>query len=222
MPETVDILEQVLCEKSIIISRSLNAMLKFAFTLISIALNRGLRVLVVDERGYLERYAPLELIERITVTSDLENACIDASALVVAYMPRSLRGLTHCKAMNVVVFTRYFGVRRLGDYVKYHLNRIPGTSEYALTCYERSISARIVLELGRIRVVGSPPGIYGKAYDALKNALVTYGEMRVKDAVLVVSKELGVDKNRARMILIALARRGYLKVVKGKVTLGVG
>ncbi|MEM0250312.1 MAG: hypothetical protein QXG15_05950, partial [Desulfurococcaceae archaeon] len=71
MPETVDILEQVLCEKSIIISRSLNAMLKFAFTLISIALNRGLRVLVVDERGYLERYAPLELIERITVTSDL-------------------------------------------------------------------------------------------------------------------------------------------------------
>lgn len=219
MPEFMNVLEQILSEKSVIISHSLNALLKFAFTLISAALDRDLNILVVDERRYFERYVPLELIERIVVTNSLENACCDTSALVIAFTPKNLHGLLRCKAMNVVVFTRYFGARRPGDYVKYYLKRIPGTGEYALTCYEKNISARIALGLGDVRVVESLPGIYGKAYETLKSALLTYGEMKVRDAILVVSKELGVDKKRARLIVITLARRSYLKVVKGRITL---
>lgn len=219
MPELVDVLEQVLREKSAILSYSLNAMLKFAFTLVSTALERNLSVSVVDERGYFERYAPLELVERIVITNNLENACDNTNTLVIVFAPKRLCGLLRCRAMNVVIFTRYFGVRGLGDYIKYYLKRVPGTDEYMLICYEKNIHVRISLELSGVKVVGPLPGIYGKTYEVLKNALLTYGEMRVKDAILVVSKELGVDKKHARLIVVALARRGYLKVVKGKMTL---
>lgn len=219
MSEIDNILEILLREKSIIMSNNLNALIRFATALASNALKWGKNVIIVDEQGFFERYIPLDLVEKVAITSNLKDACGDLNALLLVLVPKSPYKLKYCRSPNVIAFTKPFRALGLHDYAKYRLKRVPGTSEYLLYCYEKGVSARILLKIRGIKLVESPPGIYGKAYEILKNTLSSYGEVMVKDAVRAISLELGVDKKRAKSIIIALARRGYVRVIKGKIAL---
>lgn len=220
MPEVEDILMSIATGRSIVVSRNVNVAVKLAVILARKAVEQGKSVIVIDEHGYFGRYAPLDLLERIRVTRDLEEACTaNAGSLIIALMTKKLYGLKRCKATSLVIFTRCTTPFVRDNYAKYYLKRVPGSNEYLLACYDRGLTTRLSLEIDSVRVIESPPGIWGKVYDILKNTLSSYGELTMKDAVRAVSLELGVDKRRARSIVLMLARKGYIRVIRGRISL---
>lgn len=58
-----------------------------------------------------------------------------------------------------------------------------------------------------------------KAYTLLRNAMMEYGELTVRDAVFILSRELGCTKEEARKILGRLAEKKYLRITKGLINI---
>jgi len=220
MSNAEDLLDIIPRGKAAIVSRSVNSTIKLASIIANEVTKRGKRVVVVDELGYFSRYAPIGVFNEVKVVSSLREACEESGEyLVIALAVKRLSELRLCETLSVVVFTKSPAAKLPGTYVKCYLKRVPETSEHEFVCRDLGLTARVVLEPGEFRVVEGPPGIYGRAYGVLKNLLSSYGELTVKDAVRALSLELGIDKKRAKSIVVVLARRGYIKVLRGKVAL---
>lgn len=68
-------------------------------------------------------------------------------------------------------------------------------------------------------IIDKPYGTVGKAYELLKDSMMTYGDLSLRDAMFILTNELKIDKTDARRILDQLVRRKYVKIVKGKINL---
>jgi len=82
-----------------------------------------------------------------------------------------------------------------------------------------------VVEQGIIRDMDIPHDIV-RAYSILRSYFIEFGALRVKDAVNALSKELMVDKAKAREVLQNLAklhliniRSGYIEVSMKSISL---
>lgn len=80
-------------------------------------------------------------------------------------------------------------------------------------------SFRIVIGSGRIQEKPAPPGSLGKAYNVLREAMLEYGELTVRDAIIILEKEMDITRSEARKILSDLLLKKYIKVVHGKINL---
>ncbi len=116
---------------------------------------------------------------------------------------------------NTVILTRPRTIRRFPrDWCRAKIKRVTG-HEYII---QGDINERIVLLNNlEIKTVEAPPGIKGEALEILRNAIIDYGEITVKDATIILAHELGIDKGEARKILVELARKRYVRVEHGHV-----
>lgn len=79
---------------------------------------------------------------------------------------------------------------------------------------------RILVNPEGLRFIDKPEGAYGRAYDLVTGLMAEHGEVTVKDAVRAISLELGVSREAARRILYRLVEERYLRIVRGRISLG--
>ena len=114
------------------------------------------------------------------------------------------------------------------------VTRTPGSSaRIPRYYYKASISrageeyiARIRGEEIRFRIIGGDivvePALspeLREAYTLLRNAMMEYGELTVRDAVFILSRELGYTKDEARKILGRLTEKKYLRITRGLINI---
>lgn len=214
-----EFLELFIYGRNILISHYTSLLIKLSVVVIKEALRRGIKVEVLDRIGTLVKYIPEEVLQGVVIRDELGDITPSSNLLLVVNQPDSLRGLAKCGAENILVLLTPGRVHRLANFTKIYLSRLQSGNIFKVKCYSRGINLLFTFVEGDVKVIEAPPGIYGEAYEVLKSAMSTYGELTVKDATLVLYKELGVDKRRARAILVYLARRCYIKVVKGRINL---
>lgn len=202
--------------RKIYVSRNTSVLVKLAIEALRTLADKG--PALVDGEGLVARYMPLELLDKVQLKESLEEACRESNILV-AFNPKHTRALGTCMASTVLVFSSRYAVRVPADYQKYYVSRAGTTRHIVLRSSSGGLPLRLVFAESGLKVVEKPPGIYGKAYDLLKQAMIDYGEVTVKDAVRILTLELGVSTNRAREVLLWLTRNMYLRVVKGKLSL---
>ncbi len=135
--------------------------------------------------------------QNITVASDIEN--INVKYFVVTdYSPS--RALRDAKG-----FLRVYCRKRKGK------------------VYElKTFADKVLLAISSSRVEDAfkiLPHYLFKALSILKEAAAEYGEYNVKDAVVIISSRMGVNKSFARRILNDLVSYGFVEISKGQVVL---
>lgn len=215
------IITEILNSRSIVISKDVNALLKLGFTLARIALERSLFVTIVDERGIASRYIPIELLDKVRLNPLLSDTCRERieSGIVIAILPRNIRILKFCGLNRLIVLSRFLRLADIPGYTKFYLSRIRGQPVFLLRSFDKGLIARVKFTSDYKISIDYPTGDLGKAYELLKNYLATYGEITIRDAVIAISKELGVDKKKARLIVVDLTKRGYIIIHKKKIEL---
>ena len=164
---------------------------------------------VIDYLGILYRIEA-SLPENIVL---LTHPVQDIDRLVIIE-PRTIKTY-HILPENTVILTSPRTIRRLPrDWFKAKIKRVTG-HEYII---QGDINERIVLLNNlEIKTVEAPPGIKGEALEILRNAIIDYGELTIKDATIILAHELGINKGEAREILVELARKRYIRVEHGHV-----
>lgn len=211
-----NVFNQLFSGKRVFVSHSIGVLVKLAVEAVKRYVKLGAKPTIVDETGFLLRYIPLELLDRVVVSTNIAEACSEDTAIL--FEPTYMKRLELCAAPNVLVFSKpksYYPSR----YLRVYITRASTTGHYIARCPLEGLVMRFTISDEGIAIVEGPPGVYGKAYETLKRAMSDYGELNVKDAVRVLVVELGVEKTRARQILLWLARNSYVKVVKGKLSL---
>ncbi len=171
------------------------------------------RVLIIDWENNLT-----PIIERIEVRGKPENILItgetprdmgDAENILVLE-PRKTPLDIHNR--NILITTtpgRKIWIPRI--YRKAYITRYD--EEYKLRTGEEEYRFR--LNGINIIEIDKPPGRLGEAYSLLRESILEYGELRVRDVVFILSKNLGISRDEARRILSELTRRKYIGVRKG-------
>jgi hypothetical protein len=212
-----DLLDELVHGQVVFASRNVNALIKLGILVIKNLLRRSLQVVVLDEKGLLSRFAPIELFDKVVFVKSLNEMCAQSVALVVI-APSSLKRSYKCYSRVTVLLLKN-PTRSLRGFKQYYLQRVPGTSDYILKPIGGVGAFRVRFTESGIEEVPGPEGVLGRAYIIIKESLFTYGEMTVKDAIRIISKELGLDKAEARKVLLNLARKRYIVVVSGRITL---
>jgi hypothetical protein len=212
-----DLLDELVRGQVAFASRNINALIKLGILVIKNLLKRNLRVVVLDEKSLLSRFAPVEFFDKVAFVKSLDEISAQSEALVVV-APGSLKRYYKCDS-KVTVLLLKSPARSLRGFKQYYLQRIPGTSDYILKPIGEVGAFRVRLTESGVEEVPGPEGVLGRAYTIIKESLFTYGEITVKDAVRIISKELGLDKAEARKVLLNLARKRYIAVVSGRITL---
>lgn len=210
------IVNELIKGRRIFVSHHIGVLIKLAVFVVKNLVQESTRPVILDEQGVLLRYLPLELLDSIQVAANTSEAC--KGDYLVVFEPKSMRHLEPCIASNILVFTKprsFYPAR----YSKVYIKRIGSTGQYLVKSPETGISARIELAENKVILIEKPPGIYGKAYEVLKNAMSDYGELTVKDAIRIISLELNIDRLKARHVFLWLARNSYVRVVRGKLSL---
>ncbi|MEM2024977.1 MAG: hypothetical protein QXW94_01645 [Desulfurococcaceae archaeon] len=213
-----ELFELLIYGRNMLISHYASSLIKLSILVIKEALIKDMSVGLFDERGTIVKYIPQELLQRATVYSNTSELPIGKDFLAILYLPGDGRALKGCKSENVLALVKPGQVAKLVNYTKHYLSRLT-RNLYQLKCLNKGISVVFTFSTDDIEIIEKPPGIYGKAYEVLKTTMATYGTLTIKDAVLVLSKELGLEKRNARTILIHLARRQYIRVIKGRINL---
>jgi hypothetical protein len=211
-----EFLWQLLGNRSIIVSTSINTLIKLANAIILKLIHSGERVCVVTETTQLARYLTIEVLNKVEFT-DPETACKECTYTIFLEIiqPRLLRT---CKSENTYVFTTKLKTPRTPGYTRIYVKNITN-GEYSLIEPKTGIYVRFTFKEGNIVFQEQLSGFYKKALDVLMNSMSTYGEISVKDAIRIIVHELGVERGYARRILEWLARHRYIRVIKGKITI---
>jgi len=203
------VLEELLSDKWIIECHE--AWVKIAITihLAKLLAKENQELTVIDNPGILHR-AAYYLPENIVLTT--QPAQGGKHAVIID--PHTIPHPYNLPPNTVVLATPGTIRRKPRDWLKARIKRVTN-NEYII---EGDINERILL--GRnleIKPVESPAGIKGEALEILRNAVIDYGEITVKDAVIILAHELGIGKAEARKIIIDLARKRYVRIEHGHV-----
>ncbi|MEM4718299.1 MAG: hypothetical protein QXE81_06045 [Desulfurococcaceae archaeon] len=215
------IAKELLYSKSVIVSRDVNALLKLGYTLTRLALKANLKVTIVDERGVASRYIPFELLDKVRINNQLSDTCrgVEEQEVRIVILPGNTKILKHCRSGRVIVLVNSLRLVETPGYTKFYLTRIRGQPVFYLRSPDKGINTRMRFMDDYSIVVVSPTGDLGRAYELIKNYLATYGEITVKDAIVAISKELSLDKKKARSLIVDLGRRGYIRIHKKRIEL---
>ncbi|RLG59387.1 hypothetical protein DRN86_04335 [Candidatus Geothermarchaeota archaeon] len=153
--------------------------------------------------------------ENIDVNEGSINIKVDPQKykLVIYYEPPRI---PKSVSRNVIVTTTPGEIRvgKIFGWKKAFLKRIEG---YDFILSIGSMKFGLVIKPGYIGLKKGVSGIYKKALTLLRKGVVEYGFLSTRDAVDIISYNLNVKRDEARKILSYLARKGYVKVVKGEV-----
>jgi len=211
-----EILWQVLGNRSIIVSTSINTLIRLANVVISKLIHSGEQVCIVAETTQLARYLSPEVLNKVEF-SDPETACRECAHIVFLEVIQS-KLLRTCKSENIYVFTAKSRTPRTPGYTRVYVKSIT-SGEYSLIEPKTGIYVRFTFREGDLVFQEQLSGLYKIALEALMNSMSTYGEISIKDATRIIVHDLGVEKGYARRILEWLARHRYIRVVKGKITI---
>ncbi|WP_448577562.1 hypothetical protein [Thermosphaera sp.] len=168
---------------------------------------------IVDEKNIILPYIPIEDFEAGKVLTGLAK---DVGRIIIVEPDRIpfLGG----RVENVIVFTTPGSRLRIPRFFeKIYITK--AGDEYVYFNRKSFLKTRFKILGDKLVVIEKPFGMLGQGLEALKNAMLSYGELTVKDAVFILTKQLGIGKNEARKILSQLVLRKYVKIVKGKVNL---
>ncbi len=116
---------------------------------------------------------------------------------------------------NIVLFVKpRLGYKKLYGWKKIILKRIEG---YEFLLKTSSIVQRVVISPRYIGYSQGPSGILGRALSLLREGVVEYGVLSVRDAIDIIAYNIGVKRDKARWILGELARKKYVEIRKGEV-----
>jgi len=206
-----EVLEKLLRGRRALISHYLVAKL----VLVVEAVNRVEGVVVVDPNGFLEKTGVINRVKDAVLITNTATGIPRDKTLVLIEPSFPLTGL-HNKNILATLTPGNYKLRLPSYYERVYVNKL-GENIYELFFKETSERFRFRITGGAVVFEDKPSGIAGRAYEVLRNALVEYGEIRARDAVNIISHELGVDKNTARSLLYKLVSEKYARVVKGRV-----
>lgn len=217
---TEEILDELSSGRNAIFSSNLNVLLRLCFALTRRLINNNNSVVIVDERRVTSRYIPLDLADKVLMTSSLVEACSAGSgSTIIVVLPKNIKEIVSCKAKNIVLLTRSSRlVDRLG-FARFYLKQTPVMGEYVLRSSDKNIYVRIRFTGEYPSVVIGPAGLTGRIYMIIQDLLVTYGEITVKDVVNAVSIELGLNRKQVREQVLRLAKMGYIRIRRKKIEL---
>ncbi|MCC6010996.1 MAG: hypothetical protein LM556_01180 [Desulfurococcaceae archaeon] len=210
------VLWETIGKKAIITSRSVNTLVKLVNIVISKLSTSNKRVCLVLGRPELARYLASEVIERVEVVN-LESACRSCTYTIVLELGY-YKSLANCSSEYIYVFTQRGAKFTPRGFTKIYVKSIT-MGEYLLIAPNTGVYARFTIRGNDLIFTEHPAGIYGKALEALRSAMATYGELTIKDSVRVLVHELRVEKAYARRIIEWLASRRYIRVIKGRITM---
>ncbi|WP_440058918.1 hypothetical protein ACSU1N_03750 [Thermogladius sp. 4427co] len=118
---------------------------------------------------------------------------------------------------NVIIFSTK-RVKSPPSYTRHYLRRVDW-GVYSFETPGEGERVVITLDKGVLREGSGLTVVEEKALELVKEAMINYGELKVGDVVFIISRELGVTKERAREILSKLVARRYLRVRKGSIEL---
>ncbi len=209
------IYSNILSGKKIILSHYLNAKIKIVLEAIR---STRWKTIIYDPRNILARHYTDEIPDNVPVI----NKYIEIPEnyhLVALEIQIPLKKLFSRRNNTLITLTPgnyYFKTPR--EYMKIIIDKI-GENEYLLKFIDTGEKYRLRINSKEVSIVDKPEGLIGDAYILLKNSMIEYGELTVKDAVLILRRELGIDNVKARRILSELVMRKYIKIIHGLINL---
>ncbi len=104
-------------------------------------------------------------------------------------------------------------VKRLYPWRKAYLKRLYG-SEFSIRV--RDTSLRVTISLSYVGLSQPIEGAYREALRMLRQGIVDYGALSIKDALDIISYGMNVKRSNAREILSELIKRGYITISDGR------
>ncbi|MEM4880132.1 MAG: hypothetical protein QXU22_04670 [Desulfurococcaceae archaeon] len=203
----------------IVSCKNMNLKIKLASILIDHLLTRGYEVFIIDKHLVLTRYLPEHIAHRVKILENpVENMRGRNAYVLVFESPRSVIEIQGFERIIVFTSTLRNMPRSLKGFNTVVIKTISNNT-YSFHDVEEGIKVRFSIMGDEIRVIEKPGGAFGKALEILENAMVVYGELTTKDAIRLISRELGVSKELARRILGKLIEDKYIRILKGRISL---
>lgn len=211
--------DQLLKGRRVLVSLYINPKLILVKNVIEKAVNTGRVVLIVDPKALLSKFQLIDTtrrevsyVEKLELSGDI-SLFNNVFIIEPNYFPKLVG------AVNVLVTTSpRFSVKRLRGFTKVYLKKIHG-STYLIELTDTMERFRLRITGGFVEALeNKPTGVLGRIYDVLRNGLMEYGELRVKDAVNLLKHELGLTKQQAYMYLRKLASEKFIEVKKGYIS----
>ncbi len=172
------------------------------------------KVLVIDNKGILE-----EVMSKVPIRGNPEN-------MILLDKPYNIDTTNIYIGIILVEPEKYpYWIKHGNILVTTTPGNNPGVPRYfkkaVITKYGDEYVLRTSINQYRFKLNGiniieeTLKGILGEAYNTLREAVMEYGELTVKDAVFLLVKELGIDKEKARKILSKLGEKKYIRARKG-------
>ncbi len=170
-------------------------------------------VLVIDENKYLVNTGLIEYVQDNALVSIDKGTRIPRNHRLVLIEPKKFPWRIFNKNILITLTPRNYRFKIPSFYGRIYLNRI-GDHGYELFIKDTMEKYRFNLNGLEIVFEDKPHGVLGRAYEVLKKAFIEYGELYVRDAVSIISRELGVSRDNARELLSKLVINKYVRIEK--------
>jgi len=207
-----NLLEYLVKNRKLLISHYVNIKLRIVIDIVNSIENR---YVIVDSRNLLVKTNLLEDLRKDTVLVT-DKIPVETGFTVIVLEPTSLKNVYIHENILVTTSPLYKRIQYLKLFKPVYVTRIYGNL-YEVFIKENMEKYRLRLVKDKLVYEDKPPGLTGRAYDIVRNAILEYGELTVKDVVNMLIRELGVSKIEARRILYRLVAERYLKIVKNHV-----
>ncbi len=202
--------------KKAIISHYLNPKMILIVKLANKLRRKNEKIIIVDPRNIIQtRYAHLLLDDIILTNKPPRETKVNTLFIIEPEYLNPYKIMAENIILTLTPGNYRFKVPR--EYEKIILVKTQDT--YMLYFKDTNEKYRFKIVNNQIKTIIKPPGIIGEAYDLLKKSMIEYGEITVKDATIILVKELGISKEEARKILSKLILEKYIRVIHGKINI---
>lgn len=176
------------------------------------------KIVVFDEKDYLNKTSLINNIRSDIVVSNNIQINPPGNYRLIYIEPSIFPWKISNKNVLVTLTPGNYRFRIPKYYSKIYLNKI-SEDVFTLQLPNTMEKYRFRILNNKVEYVEKPIGIYGKAYVIIRDAVIEYGELSIRDAVNIIVKELGVTKDNARKILSKLVVDKYIRVENGFISI---
>jgi hypothetical protein len=195
-----------------IISHNMNAKLALLYNYIIRSASTR-RIIIVDPWNYTDRIImslPQKLQDKIIITGEDKALQAPGNTTIILVEPRFFP----FEQANIIATAtpgehhvprnyRRIRIRDAGDHYIVSI----GGEEYRVKIQGTKITEEKL------------SGELEQTYELIREAMIEYGELTVRDTVFLVSKSLSIDRNKARRIIQQLVEKKYLRINKGTINI---
>lgn len=152
------------------------------------------------------------ILDNIVITNfDEQNETSIQAGLKIFYEPPRL---PYCKGNCIVFSTPPLRIKPHSPWRKVVIKKMHG-HEYLLKT--SNSFTRIIISPEYIGVSKEPTGILGRALNLLRNAVIDYGSLTLRDAIDILAYNLGIKRSDARNLLGLLVEKKYVVIDKNNI-----